>query len=151
MTLEELLKDRGLSEEEMKFIIKRNQEKQAESHKQLIDHYENQSFQEVLKTLPVEGTILRPMVGDVVKVKQDWKTNDSNDDDELIEVRMVKAAVDKEGTGWYLNSDRGVTCLIVLHSFDNVIVRENEMYITALEVVRTSATGRSLVCKALAI
>ena len=148
MTLEELLVDKGLSEDEITLIVTRNQEKQKESHKQLTEHYENKSFQEVLKMLPLEGTILRPMVGDVVKVSQDWKTND---DGEVIEVRMVKTAVDKEGTGWFLTNDRGVTCLIVLHSFENVIVRDKEMYVTALEVVRTSSTGRALVCKALAI
>ena len=151
MILEDLIKD--LPEDEQEKILSQTEENKNKSREQLLKYYKNKSFQEILRNLPEDGTILRPMVGEVVKVTQDYKKHASNDEHDTdgmeIEVRMVKAAVDNDGTGWYLTPDKGVTCLISLYSFDNVLEFDGDLYITALEVMRTSKTGRALVCRAI--
>lgn len=152
MELEEILKAQGVTDESIADEIKERQERQKESHKQLQELYKNKGFSEVIKKLPEVGTILRPMKGDVVEVTQDIKKNKdrkSEDSPERLEIRFVRAAVDSKGTGWYLTKDVGVTCLITLHSFDNILEYQDKLFVSDLEVIRISATGKALICRAL--
>ena len=146
MTLKEILEANDITEDELQKRLEESQKLQALSRQQLQEHYKNKSFHDVLKNLPEKGTILYPLQGDVVTVKQDYK----QDKGSPMEVRLCKMVVDTEGTGWFLSSEnKGVTCLISMHSFDKVLQLRGQLYVSALEVIRISKTGRSVICKAL--
>ena len=149
MKIDALLNEHNISEEELKSIIARTtQMRQLGTFR----NQESDSFTDLLNNIPDHGDVLKPLVGEVVEVTVNTKENrDSiSADDRFIEVRLCKAVVDNDATGWYITSGKqGLTCLISAHTFDNLIKMNGSYFTIGLEVLRRSSTGRALICNAL--